>query len=35
MVGKDARFLDLFYRFSPKRAVDFIRKKMAQMAKAS
>jgi len=35
MVGKDARFLDLFYRFSPKRAVDFITKKMAQMAKAS
>jgi short-subunit dehydrogenase len=27
-VGKDARFLDLFYRFSPNRAVNFIVKKM-------
>lgn len=30
-VGKDARFLDLFYRISPKRAVDFIMKKMGNM----
>ena len=28
LVGSDARFLDLFYRFSPRRAVDFIVKKM-------
>ncbi len=31
LVGKDARFLDLFYRFSPKRAVRFIVKKMGQL----
>lgn len=31
MVGKDARFLDLFYRFSPQRATDFILKKMANI----
>lgn len=29
MVGKDARMLDLFYRFSPRRAVELITKKMA------
>jgi len=28
LVGKDAWFLDKFYRFSPKRAIDFIVKKM-------
>lgn len=28
MVGKDAKFLDLFYRFFPRRAVNFIVKKM-------
>jgi len=28
MVGKDARMMDYFYRFSPKRAVDMIVKKM-------
>jgi short-subunit dehydrogenase len=28
MVGKDATLLDLMYRLSPKRAVDFIVKKM-------
>lgn len=32
MVGKDASFLDLFYRFSPQRAVKFIVKKMGAMA---
>lgn len=30
-VGKDAKFLDLFYRFSPQRAVNFIMKKMGDM----
>ena len=30
MVGKDARMLDLFYRLSPQRAVDFITKQMAK-----
>lgn len=30
-VGKDARFLDLFYRFNPQRATDFILKKMSNM----
>jgi short-subunit dehydrogenase len=30
-VGKDARFLDLFYRFNPQRATDFILKKMAKL----
>lgn len=30
-VGKDARFLDLFYRFSPQRAVNFIVKKMGDL----
>lgn len=33
MVGKDAKFLDLFYRFSPQRAVNFITKQMAKMKK--
>lgn len=33
MVGKDATFLDLFYRFSPKRAVNFIVKQMSSMVK--
>jgi short-subunit dehydrogenase len=28
MVGKDARFLDVFYRLNPKRAIDFIVAKM-------
>lgn len=28
VVGKDARFLDIFYRFSPKMAIDFITKQM-------
>ena len=28
LVGKDAWFIDKFYRFSPKRAIDFIVKKM-------
>ena len=31
LVGKDARMLDVFYRFSPKRAVDMIVKKMSVM----
>jgi len=31
LVGKDAQFLDLFYRFSPERAVNFIVKKMSKM----
>lgn len=31
MVGKDAKFLDLFYRFAPQRAVNFITKQMAKM----
>ena len=31
MVGKDARFLDLFYRFSPERAVRFIVKQMGAL----
>ena len=31
MVGKDARFLDLFYRFNPQCATDFILKKMANI----
>lgn len=35
MVGKDARFMDFFYRFSPQRAAHFITKKMGQMRKAS
>jgi short-subunit dehydrogenase len=33
MVGKDAKFLDLFYRFSPKRAVKFIVKQMGSLKK--
>lgn len=32
LVGKDASFLDKFYRFSPERAVKFIVKKMGAMA---
>jgi short-subunit dehydrogenase len=32
MVGKDARFLDMLYRFSPKRAVHFIVKQMGAVA---
>jgi len=28
LVGKDVWFLDKLYRFSPKRAIDFIVKKM-------
>lgn len=32
MVGKDASFLDMFYRFSPQRAVKFIVKKIGAMA---
>lgn len=31
MVGKDAKFLDLFYRFAPERAVRFIVKQMGAM----
>lgn len=31
MVGSDARFLDLFYRFSPQRAVRFIVKQMGAL----
>ncbi len=31
MVGKDAKFLDLFYRFSPKRAASFIANKMKEL----
>jgi short-subunit dehydrogenase len=31
MVGKDARMMDYFYRFSPKRAVDMIVKKMGSL----
>ncbi|SFT54536.1 Short-chain dehydrogenase [Lishizhenia tianjinensis] len=30
-VGKDARFLDIFYRFNPRKAVNFILKKMGSM----
>jgi short-subunit dehydrogenase len=33
LVGKDAKFLDLFYRFSPRRAVHFIVKKMGAFKK--
>lgn len=33
LVGKDAAFLDKFSRFSPKRAADFIAKKMASLTK--
>jgi short-subunit dehydrogenase len=33
MVGKDARFLDLLYRFSPKYATNFIQKMMAKRVK--
>ena len=28
LAGSDAKFLDLFYRFSPERAIRFIVKKM-------
>lgn len=31
LVGKDARFLNLFYRFNPRKAVNFIVKKMSNM----
>lgn len=31
MVGSDARFLDFFYRLSPRRAVNFITKQMSKM----
>lgn len=31
MVGKDASFMDLFYRLNPQRAVDFIQRKMADV----
>lgn len=31
MVGSDARILDIFYRLSPKRAVNMIIKKMSGM----
>lgn len=30
LVGNDAKMLDLFYRFSPRRAVDFITKQMSK-----
>ncbi|MEH0156385.1 SDR family NAD(P)-dependent oxidoreductase [Limibacter armeniacum] len=33
MVGKDARFLDFFYRFNPEKAVKFIVKQMGALAK--
>lgn len=32
LVGKDARFLDLLYRLSPRRAVNFITKQMGKLA---
>lgn len=34
-VGKDARFLDLLYRFRPKYATHFIQKKMSELRKLS
>ena len=33
MVGNDAKFLDIFYRFSPKRAASFIADKMKELVK--
>lgn len=33
LVGQDARFLDIFYRINPRRAVEFIVKKMSKMLK--
>ncbi|CAN5149433.1 SDR family oxidoreductase [soil metagenome] len=33
LVGKDARFMDLFYRFNPKSAAGFISKKMQRLLK--
>ncbi|HNX21517.1 MAG TPA: SDR family oxidoreductase [Bacteroidales bacterium] len=33
LVGQDANFLDTFYRISPKRAIEFIVKKMSKMLK--
>ena len=33
LVGQDARFLDTFYRLSPRRAVEFIVKKMRKILK--
>ncbi|MEO6358937.1 MAG: SDR family NAD(P)-dependent oxidoreductase [Ferruginibacter sp.] len=33
LVGKDARFMDLFYRFNPKSASGFISKKMQRLLK--
>lgn len=33
MVGKDARMLDIFYRIHPRKAVDFIVKKMGSLLK--
>ena len=33
LVGKDASFLDLFYRINPEKAVNFIVKKMSSMMK--
>lgn len=35
MVGKDARFLDLFYRFNPKSATHFIQRKMKELRSMS
>lgn len=31
LVGKDAKFLDLFYRINAKKAIHFIVKKMSKM----
>lgn len=33
LVGKDARFLDIFYRLAPRRAVNFIVKQMGKMGR--
>ena len=33
MVGKDAKMLDIFYRFAPQKAVNFITKQMGKMRK--